>query len=87
MLLAHPMSCSHGLNLQKNNNGNIAVWFGLNWSLELREQFDARLYRQGKTKPVTIIDLVAEGTIDERVLRALKDKCGGQQALMRALKA
>ena len=86
MLLAHPASAGHGLNLQKNPNGNTAVWFGLNWSLELREQFDARLYRQGKDRPVTIIDLVAEGTIDERVQQALLNKCSVQQALMQALK-
>ena len=86
MLLAHPASCGHGLNLQKNPKGNTAIWFGLNWSLELRQQMDARLYRQGKTRPVTIIDLVAENTIDERVLQALKDKCTTQNALMRAIK-
>ena len=87
MLLAHPMSCGHGLNLQKNPKGNTAIWFGLNWSLELRQQMDARLYRQGKTKPVTIIDIVADGTIDERVQQALKDKCSVQDALMYAIKA
>ena len=86
ILLAHPASCGHGLNLQKNPKGNTAIWFGLNWSLELRQQMDARLYRQGKDRPVTIIDLVAEGTIDERVQQALKDKCTTQNALMRAVK-
>jgi SNF2 family DNA or RNA helicase len=63
------------------------VWFGLNWSLELYQQFNARLHRQGQTKPVRIIHLVSEGTIDERVLRVLKDKDATQSSLLNALKA
>jgi SNF2 family DNA or RNA helicase len=85
MLLAHPASAGHGINLQKG--GSLSVWFGLNWSLELYQQFNARLHRQGQTKPVRIIHLVSEGTIDERVLRVLKDKDATQSSLLNALKA
>lgn len=86
ILLAHPASCGHGLNLQKNKRGNTAIWFGQTWSLELRQQFDARLMRQGKDRSVTIINLIAKDTIDERIQQAIKDKCGAQAALMRAIK-
>lgn len=86
MLLAHPSSCAYGINLQKNPKGNTCVWFGLTWSLELRQQFDARLYRQGKTRPVTIINLVASDTIDSRIQKAIESKCSVQDALMFAIK-
>lgn len=85
LLLAHPASCGHGLNLQAG--GNIIVWFGLNWSLELYQQANARLDRQGQTKNVIIHHLVAKGTIDEDVLNALNRKAVGQEALMDAVKA
>jgi len=85
MLLAHPASAGHGLNLQRG--GAMCVWFGLNWSLELYQQFNARLHRQGQTKPVRIIHIVATGTIDERVLMVLKDKDATQASLLNALKA
>lgn len=85
MLLAHPASAGHGLNLQRG--GSMSVWFGLNWSLELYQQFNARLHRQGQTKPVRIIHIVAKGTIDERVLMVLKDKDATQASLLNALKA
>lgn len=85
LLLAHPASAGHGLNLQAG--GNIIVWFGLTWSLELYEQANARLDRQGQTKSVIVHHLVAEGTIDERVMAAIENKACGQDALMEAVKA
>lgn len=84
MLLAHPASAGHGLNLQAG--GNIIVWFGLNWSLELYQQFNGRLHRQGQTKPVKIIHLVVEGCIDEKVITAIGDKAETQNDLLEALK-
>lgn len=84
LLLAHPASAGHGLNLQAG--GSMIVWFGLNWSLELYQQFNGRLHRQGQTKPVRIVHLVAQDTVDERVLQALEDKDTTQSALLKALK-
>lgn len=84
MLLAHPASAGHGLNLQQG--GSLCVWFGLNWSLELYQQFNARLHRQGQTKPVRIVHIVAKGCIDERVLTVLADKDAVQSKLLNALK-
>lgn len=85
MVLAHPASIGHGLNIQAG--GHIIVWFGLTWSLELYQQANARLYRQGQRESVVIHHLVAEGTIDEQVIRALRTKDKGQSALMEAVKA
>jgi SNF2 family DNA or RNA helicase len=85
VMLAHPASAGHGLNLQAG--GNIIVWFGLPWSLELYMQANARLHRQGQTKPVVIHHLVANGTMDEDVMAALSGKADQQNALMRAVKA
>ena len=84
MLLAHPASAGHGLNLQ--HGGNIIVWFGLNWSLELYQQFNARLHRQGQTKPVFIHHLAVTDFIDMTVLAALQGKHSTQKALLDALK-
>ena len=84
MLLAHPASAGHGLNLQ--SGGSMIVWFGLNWSLELYQQFNGRLHRQGQTKPVRIVHIVAEDTIDQRVLSALSDKDATQSSLLKSLK-
>lgn len=84
MLLAHPQSASHGLNLQRG--GAMAVWFGLNWSLECYQQFNARLHRQGQDRPVRIVHIVASDTIDERVMRVLSDKAATQDALLNALR-
>lgn len=84
MLLAHPASAGHGLNLQQG--GALCAWFGLNWSLEYYQQFNARLYRQGQTRPVRVVHIVSEGTIDERVLHVLRDKDATQKSLLRALK-
>jgi len=84
VLLAHPASAGHGLNIQKG--GALIVWFGLNWSLELYQQFNARLHRQGQKKPVRIVHLVCEDTIDERVLQVINDKDATQNGLIQALK-
>jgi len=84
LLLAHPASAGHGLNIQRG--GSLIVWFGLNWSLELYQQFNARLHRQGQTKPVRIVHLVCGDTIDERVLQVLGDKDATQNKLIQALK-
>jgi SNF2 family DNA or RNA helicase len=84
LLLAHPASAGHGLNIQAG--GSLIVWFGMTWSLENYLQFNARLHRQGQTKPVRIIHLVTEGTIDERVLAVLGNKERSQSALLKALK-
>lgn len=84
VLIAHPASVGYGLNLQ--DGGHIVVWYSLPWSLELYQQANARLYRQGQTKPVIINHLIAEGTVDEQVMRALKHKDTSQRALMQALK-
>lgn len=84
MLLAHPASAGHGLNLQRG--GALAVWFGLNWSLELYQQFNARLHRQGQTRPVRIVHIIVGGCLDERVIRVLTDKESTQSALIDSLK-
>lgn len=84
MLLAHPASAGHGLNLQ--SGGSLIVWFGLTWSLEYYLQFNARLHRQGQTKPVRVIHIVTENTIDERVLSVLMSKERTQNSLLKALK-
>jgi len=84
VLLAHPASVGYGLNLQEG--GHVIVWYGLTWSLELYQQANARLYRQGQDKPVIIHHLIAEGTVDEQVMRALQEKDMSQADLMAALK-
>lgn len=85
VLLAHPASAGHGLNLQAG--GNIVVWFGQTWSLELYQQFNARLHRQGQKRHVVINHLVVEGTHDEDVIRALTHKDIKQSSLMHSIKA
>lgn len=86
ILLAHPAGAGHGLNLQ--DGGNRVVWFGLTWSLELYQQANARIYRQGvKGEYVTITHLVAEGTVDEDVMKVLAGKATKQEALLAAVKA
>ena len=84
LLLAHPASAGHGLNLQRG--GALCVWYSLNWSLELYQQFNARLYRQGQDRPVRVVHIMAEGTIDQRVLHALTAKDATQRDLLGALK-
>lgn len=85
VLIAHPASAGHGLNLQAG--GNIIVWFGLTWSLELYQQFNARLYRQGQQKGVIINHLVMKGTEDDNVIKSLKTKDKTQFDLLESLKA
>lgn len=84
VLLAHPASVGYGLNLQ--DGGHVIVWYGLTWSLELYQQANARLYRQGQQKPVIIHHLITEGTVDEQVMAAIKRKDTSQAALLAALK-
>lgn len=85
VMLAHPASAGHGLNLQAG--GNIIVWYGQTWSLELYQQFNARLYRQGQQRQVIINHLVLAGSHDEDVIGALKAKDKSQSALMDSIKA
>lgn len=85
ILLAHPASAGHGLNLQ--DGGHIIVWFGLTWSLELYQQANARLHRQGQEQSVMIHHILTENTIDQRVLQVLQGKEKGQDALLDAVKA
>lgn len=85
ILLAHPASAGHGLNLQAG--GHIIIWFGLTWSLELYMQANARLDRQGQKETVIIHHLVARDTVDEDVMKALENKEIGQEALLKAVKA
>lgn len=81
----HPASAGHGLNLQAG--GSTLIWFGLTWSLELYQQMNARLWRQGQKETVVIHHLTAKGTLDERVMEALEKKDCGQSALVDAVKA
>ena len=83
--VTQPASTGHGLNLQ--HGGCTIVWFGLNWSLELYEQANARLWRQGQKQTVVIHHLVTKGTMDEQVMKALHDKAADQNALLAAVKA
>ena len=83
--LIHPASAGHGLNLQEG--GSTLVWFGLTWSLELYQQTNARLYRQGQKNTVVIQHIITENTVDERILKALQRKDKTQSALIDAVKA
>lgn len=86
VMLAHPASAGHGLNLQAG--GNIIVWFGLTWSLELYQQFNGRLYRQGqKSRTVIIHHIITEGTHDEDVIKAIEAKDEKQESLLSSIKA
>lgn len=85
ILLAHPASVAYGLNLQQG--GSDVVWFGLNWSLELYQQANARLHRQGQEHTVFVHHLVVEGSVDEDVMAALGKKGDCQAELLKALKA
>ena len=85
VLLAHPASCAYGLNLQ--DGGRHVIWYTLTWSLELYQQANARLYRQGQTKPVIVHRLLVRGGVDEDVAKALEGKDKTQAALIDALKA
>jgi SNF2 family DNA or RNA helicase len=84
--MIHPASAGHGLNLQ--SGGSTLVWFGLTWSLELYQQTNARLWRQGQTSGTVVIQhIITKGTIDERILTALNKKELTQNALIDAVKA
>ena len=83
--LIHPASAGHGLNLQ--DGGSTIVWFGLTWSLELYQQLNARLWRQGQKHTVVIQHIVAAGTHDEDIMNALEKKDMSQTALIAAVKA
>ena len=85
VLIAHPASCAYGLNLQQG--GHHVIWYTLSWSLELYQQANARLYRQGQDRPVIIHRLLVQGGADEDVARALEGKDETQAALIEALKA
>ncbi|WP_252237401.1 SNF2-related protein [Clostridium sp. ZBS17] len=85
ILLLHPASAGHGLNLQYG--GNIVVWFGLTWSLELYQQANARLHRQGQKETVIIHHIIAKDTVDEDVMKALTNKEVNQNVLLEAVKA
>lgn len=83
LALIHPASAGHGLNLQAG--GNLLIWYSLTWSLELYQQANARLYRQGQTKPVTITHIATKDSIDQRILAALESKNMTQSALIDAV--
>jgi len=84
--LIHPASAGHGLNLQ--SGGSTLVWFGITWSLELYQQTVARLYRQGQASETVVVQhIITEGTIDRRILKALREKDKTQAALIEAVKA
>ena len=85
MLLVHPASAGHGLNLQFG--GYTAIWYSLTWSLELYQQANKRLHRSGQEHAVVIHHLIAEGTIDEDVMRALESKGKSQDSMLEAVKA
>ena len=85
LLLAHPAGAGHGLNLQ--DGGHIIVWFGPTYDLELDEQFTDRLYRQGQRSTTSVIYLVAEGTVEQDAMAALREKADGQNAMMSAIRA
>lgn len=83
--IIHPASAGHGLNLQ--SGGSTLIWFGLTWSLELYQQTNARLHRQGQKDTVIIHHIIAKGTIDEQVMKALRKKEKTQDALIDAVRA
>jgi len=83
--IAHPASAGHGLNLQAG--GSVIIWFGLTWSLELYQQANGRLYRQGQNETVVVHHIITTGTVDEQVISVLSRKEVGQRALIDAVKA
>ena len=86
MAVIHPASAGHGLNLQ--SGGSTLVWFGLTWSLELYQQTNARLWRQGQeAQTVVIHHIITKDTIDERIMSAIRRKDKTQSALIDAVKA
>src|SRR5699024_12750838 len=85
VVMIHTASAGHGLNLQ--SGGNILVWFGLTWSMELYQQTVARLWRQGQKETVSVIHILAAKTIDEQIMHALETKDHTQRALIDAVRA
>lgn len=86
VLLAHPVSCGYGLNLQEG--GHHAIWYTLpNWNLEVYQQANKRLHRQGQTKPVILHHLLVKGGVDETVMKALNGKGDAQESILQAIKA
>lgn len=85
MLLVHPASAGHGLNLQKG--GSLVIWFSLTWSLELYQQANKRLHRSGQQHTVVIHHLIADGTIDEDIMKSLQEKKQGQDGMLEAVRA
>lgn len=85
VLLIQPASCGYGLNLQRG--GHHIIWFGLTWSLELYQQTNKRLHRQGQQMPVIVHHLAVVGGLDEDVMRSIDHKAEGQEALLSAIKA
>jgi len=84
LLLCHPASVAYGLNMQEG--GRTIIWYTPTWNLELYQQANARLYRQGQDKPVLLYHIVATGTMDERVMEALSGKGDCQTALLQRIK-
>lgn len=85
VMLIHPAAAGHGLNMQQG--GSTLIWYGVTWSLELYQQTNARLWRQGQTRTVVIHHIICKGTIDGRIMASLLAKEKGQSALMTAVKA
>lgn len=83
--LIHPASAGHGLNLQ--SGGSTLVWFSMTWSLELYQQMNDRLWRQGQEHTVVVHHILTRGTIDEDIMRALEKKDVSQSALVEAVRA
>ena len=83
VLLAHPASTAYGLNMQAG--GHYIVWFGTGWELELFQQANARLHRQGQQHPVTVYKLIGKNTVDERASASLENKKAKQQSLLDSL--
>ena len=84
VLLAHPQSAGHGLNLQAV--GHAVIWFSNTWSLEIYDQFIRRLWRQGQRNNIVVHQIIAKKTIDEAIIAAISRKDGTQQALMNAIR-
>jgi SNF2 family DNA or RNA helicase len=83
--LIHPASAGHGLNLQ--SGGSTLCWFGLTWSLELYQQTNARLYRQGQTETTVITHIITKSTMDVAVMKALETKDITQDTLIKSVRA
>ena len=84
VLLAHPMSAGHGLNLQ--GAGHAVIWYSLTWSLEVYEQFIRRLWRQGQQNHIVVHHIIAKDTVDEAIMSAVKRKDKTQQNLLNAVR-